>query len=245
MAYREARYDGDIRRAERAVGELVAKVEALGLADETLIVVTSDHGEDLGGRLPPEAVRQFGHSYGLYDELLLVPLILRHPGLLPAGRRIEVQVRTIDIAPTLLDYLGFEPPPTFEGESLRPLIDGRDATPRPAHSEATALGAEPESMRAGGYKYIHRLSYGDLTHPMARGMPLSPLHTLYHLPTDPGERRNLAGRRPEKIEALQGLIRAVFPNRTFTAESKPPPPAADDWVDDELRRKLRALGYLE
>lgn len=79
IEYRTAKYDGDIRRTDFYVGVLMDKLNELGLTDNTIIVITSDHGEDLGGRMPPEAVLQYGHGHHLYDEVLLVPLIFHNP----------------------------------------------------------------------------------------------------------------------------------------------------------------------
>ena len=149
IAHRTARYDGDIRRADAFVGRFIERLNSLDLLDRTLVVITSDHGEDLD---PPK--RGLRHGHNLSDELLLVPLIFYGPGIIPSGRAIAEQVRSIDILPTVLDYVGVAVDDQFDGSSLRGMIDGRDTRPRPAYSEATLYGADRESVRANGYKYV-------------------------------------------------------------------------------------------
>ncbi len=156
LAYRTARYDGNIRRGDALVGAVLGELERLGLPESTLVVFTSDHGEDLLQRYPGDPAPDHGHT--LYDDVLLVPLVFHAPGRIPAGRRIDEQVRAIDILPTMLDYLGLDPDAlgTFQGRSLRRMIEGTDRTPRLAYSEATTWGAERESLRTGRRKFLPR-----------------------------------------------------------------------------------------
>ena len=120
IEYFEALYDGGIRYADDVLAGFFAELEALGLRDETTLVVTSDHGEEFGehGRV--------GHTQ-LYPETLRVPLLLLHPEL-EAGRRVGDVVQSIDIAPTLLDLAGLPPLEAAAGRSLRPQLGG-GATP--------------------------------------------------------------------------------------------------------------------
>lgn len=99
-----ALYDGEIAWTDHHVGSMLESLERYGVADDTLVVLISDHGEEFfehGGK---------GHRHTLYDEQLWVPFILRFPGELPSARRVGMQVRMIDVAPTLLDLLGVDPP---------------------------------------------------------------------------------------------------------------------------------------
>ena len=128
IAYRTAKYDGDIRRTDSYFGELVQAFTEANLLERTLFVVTSDHGEDLGGRNPQHARMQYGHAHNLYDELLRVPLIFRGPGV-PSGQSIDYQVRSIDILPTVLQLVGLSPGADFEGSSLGDMLRGSGGCP--------------------------------------------------------------------------------------------------------------------
>jgi len=97
-------YDGEIHYADSLVGRLLDKLRALGMIERTIVIIVSDHGEEFfdHGRL--------GHSHTLYDELLLVPLVIRFPSASHHGR-ITRQVRSMDIFPTVLDAVGLPVPP--------------------------------------------------------------------------------------------------------------------------------------
>ena len=92
----KAAYDAEIRSVDAAFGNLLSGLEELGLSDDTLVIFTSDHGEEFG-----EHGVVGWHSHTLYDELLRVPLVIRFPGDLAAGSTVEAQVRLLDIAPTI------------------------------------------------------------------------------------------------------------------------------------------------
>ncbi len=235
-----ARYDGDIRKTDLQLGKLFDALAEQGLLDSTILVVTSDHGEELPEhRFPDDSWKEFPHGHTLYDELLRVPLLVY--GIGDTGR-VDPQVRSIDILPTLLDYLDLPPVEGFDGQSLRPLIEGHETRDRPAFSEATTFGTERESLRAGGFKYIRRLSYGQLA--VRPGLPLTPPAELYDLEADPGERTNLAAGRPEKLEELRLQLDSLIPREAVEAATE------GTWQldlesDPELRERLRALGYVD
>ena len=244
IAYSTAKYDGDIRRADWFLGEIVGALRGLGLLEKTILVVTSDHGEDLDRRAAPGAPSP-AHGHTLYDELLRVPLIFFGPGI-PAGNRIEFQVRSIDILPTVLDLVGLRTRADFEGASLRGMLEGKDREPRPAYSEATTYGTERESLRADGYKYIHRISYGQLADPMSWGLPLTPRHELYDLENDSEERTNTSDDNPLKVQEFQDLMRTINPRRTGEGQDPGSSPDSIDLTQDsELMDELRSLGYIQ
>ena len=113
-----ALYDGEIRNSDRLVGAFLDELKRLGLERETIVVFFSEHGDMFGkhGRF-----MRGGPLRGtFYDDVLHVPLIVKHPEL--AARRVKGLVQLIDMAPTVLDMLGLEVPPTFQGRTLRPLI---------------------------------------------------------------------------------------------------------------------------
>jgi len=242
LAHRTALYDGDLRRTDAELGRVLDRLGRLGLTENSIIVITSDHGEDLGGRMPPETRLQNGHGHNLYDELLRVPLLIHGPKV-PQGVRVSQQVRSIDIAPTVMELLGFEAPEVYEGESLIGLMAGRPEAPRLALSEATSYGPARESLRSAKRKYVRRLSDSPIGHEGDdTGVPLGPPHELYDLVDDPGERRNLAGDRLTEVEEMRramGAIRAAAP------AVNPVPGEAGDLEDDPaLLEQLRDLGYI-
>jgi arylsulfatase A-like enzyme len=118
------RYDDDVRRTDDALGALFAALEQLGLFEHTVVIVTSDHGEEFGehGRV--------GHERTLYREALHVPLLVAAPGLEP--RVVDEPVGLADVVPTVLELLGVEHQGSFDGRSLAPLLRGSVDPARPA-----------------------------------------------------------------------------------------------------------------
>lgn len=125
-------YDSRITHFDSRLPDFFALLDELGLSERTIVVLTSDHGELLGEH------DLFGHL-SLYDENLMVPLMIAAPGLVRPGGRIGDQVRSIDIVPTILDLVGVPGADEAEGASLRSLmVDGQDGVDRPAWSYAAA-----------------------------------------------------------------------------------------------------------
>jgi arylsulfatase A-like enzyme len=209
-------YDAGIRAVDEALRELWEGLEQRGLADETLIVITSDHGEELfehGGS---------GHGYNLHDENVRVPLIMLHSSIAP--RRVAAQVRSIDIGPTIAELCGLEAPAEWEGTSLVPALAGRKLSPLPAVSEQAHVPFA--SLRTGSAKYI-------------RGV--APAAQLYDLERDPSEADDLASsgdpREAELDARLEEWLRAH-------AAWPPPDPGEVAEMDPDLVKELRELGYL-
>ncbi|MEQ8765696.1 MAG: sulfatase [Planctomycetota bacterium] len=145
-----ALYDGEIHFVDRHLQRLFAKLEELGLEEDTLIVITSDHGEEFlehGGK---------AHRYTLFDEVLKVPLIFRWKGHIPAGRRHANQVRQVEIMPTILSLLGIRAPEGVMGKDLKPaILDGVNLASIPAASRLVWPGTQYwNSMRLEGSKYL-------------------------------------------------------------------------------------------
>ncbi len=144
-----ALYDAGIAHADAVVGRLLKRLRRLDLAADTIVVLTSDHGESLGEH------GLYGHN-NLYDDNLLVPLVISYPRRLPAAGRVERQVRLIDLMPTVLDLAGVETPPGLDGESLVPLATGDqpgDETP-PAWAYAGFPNFGLAVRRDNALKYI-------------------------------------------------------------------------------------------
>jgi arylsulfatase A-like enzyme len=213
-----ARYDGEIRYTDDVLDELLISLDRLGVADDTVVVLISDHGEQFGEH------GLTGHANSLYDELLHVPLIVRAPGLVPPGLRVTAPVGLIDVVPTLLELLELPPPRWTQGRSVVPLLRGGSLP-------ATQLFAwwPPQSLVAirepDGDKWIIDDARGRVQ--------------LFALPSDPHEKQPLAATVTAdnwKMAHAQADARCTVP--------PPPEGAAAPVFGPRVRQKLRALGYV-
>ncbi len=142
-------YDAAIAYADHHLGRLLDYLETTGLAKRTIVVVTSDHGEMIGEH------GVFNHLY-LYDENLLIPLLIHDPAGRGAGRRISQQVRTVDIVPTVRALVGLDPEPTLDGVSLVPLLEGRPLAVPPAWSYAAGSNWGLSLRMRNRFKYVFK-----------------------------------------------------------------------------------------
>jgi arylsulfatase A-like enzyme len=167
-----ALYDADVSYQDALVGKLLATLESWGILDETMIIITADHGEELfeDGR--------GGHGGSLRETLVHVPLLIHYPPLFPAVA-VEEGVDNLDLLPTILDALGKSPPDELQGESLLPLAHGVGrGYPRPSIASHYEWA---HAMRLAGWKM--RV---DKT-----GIP-----QLYNVAVDPFEKKILTDERP-------------------------------------------------
>ncbi len=210
-----ARYAGEVRYVDSLVGKLLSWLDARGLSEDTILVVTADHGESLGEH------GEDTHGFFLYESTLRVPLLLRAKPF-PAGTRVEQLVRLIDIAPTVWELTGSAQPPGIEGVSLVSSGGRMLALDLETYAETFVPRlnygwSELQSWRRGNFKLIR-----------------APRSELYDLGADPGETRNLIDERPEIADSLRnGLDQA---KRGKVVEPGP--------VDERTLSSLRALGYL-
>jgi arylsulfatase A-like enzyme len=221
-----ALYDGEIAWTDMHVGKILARLERLGLADRTVVVVTADHGEEFLEH------GSFGHRKALFEESVRVPLVVRGPGV-PAGLSVVRPVSTVDLAPTLLELAGAEPLSDVMGTSLVPLFRGE---PLERETVVTELYLRKETftaVRGGGWKLLLR---GEEERPVG----------LWDLRADPGERRNLAaepggpGGLGERAgtrtrAALEELARLRGLHTGARADSTP----------KDVLEELRELGYVD
>jgi len=171
----------------------------------------------------------------LYQEQIRVPLIARFPGG-PEGERIDALVRTVDVYPTILDWVGIDPPAEVEGKSLRPLIERGNDPPRIAYADQLNLFDLNAAM-------VKRRPDDDLLHcAMDRSWKLiyRPNHPekseLYHLAEDPGETENLFHVEKAEVARLRAYLDRLgaFVDEPF-----------GEGVDPLVEERLRALGYIE
>jgi arylsulfatase A-like enzyme len=233
VEYVRALYDGDLLNTDRFVGKFLDVLRELSLGDRTLVVVTSDHGEEMGDHFPAN-IGDHGHS--LYDDLLLVPLIIYDPRQAYAVKRVESQVRTIDIFPTISELLGVpQDDSNLDGATLVPIMKGIDHVDRQALSSWTHKGALRVSLRDRGFKYVANAG-AEETRPPILNPP--PDHELFDLALDPGEKNNLYDARPELAKAMH---ESMMKRREQVLERRSTPPRG---VDRELDERLKSLGYV-
>ncbi len=219
-------YQGEISYVDHSFGVVVQALKELGEWERTLVVVVADHGEGLGQH------QEDTHALLAYETTLHVPLMMRIPGL-PGGQRIGRRVGTVDIVPTVLDFLGIQPPAEVQGRSLRPVLEdpargGRERGERAVYyAEALtprlSFGwGELRVLYRGDDKYIH-----------------GPRPELFDLATDPGELRDRSASEPELAERRRKEL-----SRLLVDLASPDAAAAVHEVDPETLRRLEALGYM-
>jgi arylsulfatase A-like enzyme/Tfp pilus assembly protein PilF len=215
-------YDGEVAFADALVGQLDEALARLGLRDQTLLVVTADHGEGLGEH------GETLHGFFVYQTTLAVPLITRGPGVRPGGR-LAGTVGLVDLYRTVLDMAGV-PMPAGARPSGRSLAESlRGGAPpgdQPAYAESLVpllhFGwSDLRVLREGRWKYIQ-----------------APRPELYDLGTDPREERNRAPAEPARTAAFQAALGRVLDEERRAAVG------ATAAVPVDLLEKLGALGYV-
>jgi|GEM_PF-20195 len=221
-------YDGEIAYTDYWIGALLEHMEGLGLIDNTLVVLTADHGEGLGEH------QEKTHAIFIYDTTLHIPLIMRHPRLIPPGRTISNLVRTLDIMPTILSLIGVQTQAlsACSGVDLVSLIQGNAAKQQQLQLFCETLypqlnhGWSPlEGIRTEGWKYIR-----------------APKPELYNLAEDPSEVNNLWTKQPEEVirqwaNRLDELKKQLS-SQTLGRGS------VRLTLDFQARQRLQSLGYI-
>ncbi len=221
-----ALYDGEIRCTDHYVGKLVDKLKSLGILDDSLLIVTSDHGEeffDHGSK---------GHRNNLFDETVMVPLIMRYPGHVPAGKVIKKEARIIDVFPTAAALMDVPGSPEAMGENLVPYIKGQ--APMPELSALSQLELENNSLfslRTLQWKFLyHRQSESAI---------------CFDLKEDPEEKKAIEWKRPLFSKAKQRFKKKMDNVNSFsrTLQRSDEKPGAS--FTEAQEQRLRDLGYLK
>jgi arylsulfatase A-like enzyme len=178
-------YDSNVSYQDDLLRQLLERLDALGIRDQTMVVITSDHGDEQweDGRV--------GHGGSLRESLVHVPLLIHYPPLFP-GRRVEEGAEVVDILPTLADALGVEADDEWQGESLIPIANGVRA-------------GYPRMSMASQYERAHAARIGPWKVRVAGAGPAS----LYKLDDDPGEANNLAGKEPFARRFVEDPLRLL------------------------------------
>jgi len=230
-AYTNSQYDAAIYGADEYVGQLISELKVRGLYDNTIIIITSDHGERFGER------GKWDHVDTLYQELIDVPLIIRIPGV--EGKEVDTPVSNLDIAPTILELLGVENNYNMDGKSLLPIINGGEGRPVYAITEGKVWETNNPEKNTGiwfaminnSLKIIVSEDKGIVT------------KELYNLNYDPREQKNIVGDSrytvkfgemdSQILDWINGL--GLESNRNIQSTSN---------LDPRLTEQLKSLGYL-
>jgi arylsulfatase A-like enzyme len=191
-------YDGEALCVDHYIGELVETLQERGVYDNTIIIVTADHGEAF---LEHEYLE---HGASLHQEVIRVPLIARGPGI-PAGEKVEALVELVDIAPTVLDWVVVGATPPLSGRSFRAaLAQGSGSEDEIGLAEIPQTGTY--ALRQGSMKLIaaqHRTE-------------------LYDLSIDPCETTDLASSRPDEVTRLRRVLDDLLEKRRATVTEMGP-----------------------
>ncbi len=219
--YKAEPYNGEVAFADEQVGKLLRRLEERGLPDNTLIVLTSDHGEALGEH------GERTHGLFLYRPTMRAPLIFAGPEI-PGGRKVETMVGLVDIAPTVLAYLGMNDDFECSGRDLTASIKGNEKLPqRPVYIETLApetLGWSPlKGLRTEKHKYI-----------------APPGNEIYNVKKDPGEEVNLYSKDKKLVSELSGKMRELEAALSPLENAE----AAKFIPGDKTRKMVESLGYV-
>jgi arylsulfatase A-like enzyme len=216
-----ALYDGEIRFTDEILGKILAAIEKRGRMQNTLLVITADHGEEFfehGGK---------GHQRTLFDEVVRVPLIARWPERFTAGSRVRDQVRLVDLMPTLLACAGVEKHPDVQGRDITPLLRGE---PMPPASALCELYVDKNDLRALRTNALKVVEWADARTVLG-----------YDLARDAHEQRPLAPALPQVAAAHAELETALDSASAFKKRIGPSASPLD--LPHDVEHSLKALGY--
>jgi len=237
-SYRRRRiaiHDGAMRYIDSQISRLLSGLEDLGCLKNTVVIVTSDHGEEFWEHAAeekafgndPRDIYGVGHGHAMYEELLRVPLIFSGAGIRPHVS-ITKTAGLLDLAPTILDLLGFPIPADMHGISLLPQLRhaSRDegSSSRIFLAQSPAYGPDSTALISGNNKLIHRVDGIDL---------------LFDLKSDPGEHTDLSHSDSKRLETLLAKMKKI------EAELTPAGSGKKLKMDASTEEQLRTLGYIE
>ena len=211
-----AQYDGAIAYMDACIQAIFNALEARGVLDNTIIIFNGDHGETLY-----DHECWFDH-HGLYDVTLHVPLIIRYPRAVPAGKRVPGFNQHKDLVPTILELASIQTDIEFDGRSLMPMVEGEVAS-----HESEFYITECTWMRKHGWRTPH----WKLIVALEPDFHFKPTIELYNLVEDPDENNNLAETRPDVVATLQDRMHAWIAKREVETGLKNPMMTQGAWVE--------------
>jgi arylsulfatase A-like enzyme len=225
-------YRAAIRWVDDALQRFIAQLDKAGVLDDTIIVFAADHGETFGEH------GVHGHARNVLTPVVWVPLLLRLPFAIDP-MRIATQVRNVDIAPTLLALAGVDEPPSFEGESLLPLVTG--ASEPDDRTSFAGLGfplyldsSIQSAVNDGHWQYARN----DENEKQIGTAP--PPELLFDRSVDPVEQVNLIDREPSQAARLRAVLDAHLEETPDAGVRE-----SDVRIDPGIAERLRAMGYLQ
>jgi len=215
-------YEGEVAYTDDELGKFFAFLRKEGLWENSLIIVTGDHGESLWEH------QEETHGFFVYDSTVRVPLIIKAPAAFPQ-KRLKNVVEHVDVAPTILEMLEIPVPASMQGRSLVGLMRGTEKNwPDTAYTET----------------YYPRLHFGwselSAWYSQGRKYILAPGQELYDLAKDPGEKDNLAASEDRPMKSLKSRLVDFIGEKTKGALT----PATNPKLDVEAAKKLASLGYV-
>ena len=238
-----ARYDGGILYVDSLIGRLLEKLRALGAYDQSIIMITSDHGESLGDR-----GRLSGHG-GFFEEGLKVPLIVKLPESHPEAKRFRGQtldypVQSVDLAPTVLNVVGIESPAIFQGKDLFSDSE-RDVVAFKYNTSVTSTDPADPSKRGRMNAGWASLIRGDRKLRMVITPGGPPKVRLFDLRLDPGEENSLHSEDKSGADAMTAALeKRLEEHRELFDELADETNTAVELEPEKIER-LKAMGYLE
>lgn len=203
-------YMAEAAKADEAIGVLTRTLDETGLRDRTIVIISADHGETMSSAHADRRRGGRSRDHGAasnFEETTKIPIVIALPGTLPAGQEVKPRVRSIDIAPTILELLGVEAHPKMTGTSLVPLANGRrEAEERVVVSE----GKGSRAIMYGKWRLIAR--DGAATTGVPSGETGAADFELYDLVVDPGERHNLFRTEGDVASEMRARLDAALEN---------------------------------
>ena len=213
-------YDRPCRNTDAAIDQLFRKLDEMGILENTIVVVTSDHGE---------AIAEYGlidgHGAGVEESVLRVPLALFGPGIRKS--EIATRVSLVDVVPTILGYSGVRAPAELTGRSLRSLVNGAREPDRNFVSEFVLYGGDQSAVYAGRWKYVESAASGE---------------SLFDLQTDPAALQNVARAHSDVTERLRRDFRRRQARMLAKLRGERGDPLT---LSPDTIESLRSLGYID
>jgi len=225
LALLRALYDGEIQDVDRLVGQIWDQIVVQGIAGQTLLVITADHGDEFGEH------GDYGHGQSVYQELVHVPLIFVGPQVAEPGSSVDIPVPLLDLLPTLVDVAGAPMPELVRGQSLLPVLSGEQPAARRFYSQnrANRTRYEQDALFDGYTKVIYS--------------PLRNRTEMYDLRTDPGELNDRAGSDPQRAAVLRQDLVAWQRTALDTWAGLPKAGVGSEQVDQAMQDALKRIGY--
>jgi arylsulfatase A-like enzyme len=229
-------YDSQVTATDAHIGTLLDALEEAGLADNTLVVFTADHGEELG-----DHNAYFYHLSSVYQQVLAIPFILRWPAGLEGGRTIDATIAAVDLAPTILSLTGLPQAPEMEGSSRAALATGQGD----GQGAAVTFAEWEDKMLVVGqddWRYVWNpngiITFGaPFERNTGRGFTIEK-EELYDLATDPLQENNVVSANREQADEMRHLACDFLRQGDFHHFAPRP-------ISPEARERLESLGYLQ